>query len=743
MATFRALYLRQFCGMLRRPVGPLAAVGMLAMVVTGVVPLAAQPMRPFRLSRIAPLPLPRHPLARAEKDFPFFKHQPIATAGFNAVFLPFHHVFQQPSHGFNQAQAFAFLFSMDLDWAPGNYCNRHAYFLYNRSGANMVRLLRHYSRSAIARYFPGWEATVAVGGTLKHGPGGYTAAIVLFNRTGRLIDTMRYTTPMSFWNLLGAVDAGFMTYMKEPPSPALAHYLCQPRCNNMQCLTELGKAAFLPIQSTRAFTLFRKVLRIDPRFAEVRYWFENQAMWRGTHGFGKLESEFAQSLKNRLLPFPASIFDPAACHNKQLGQVLAKLEPAILAESKKLAGADSPLVLTEELNWETYKQWEVGALLREATRVAGKYPNDYDLLMETADLYANRKFAMDDNADMAAAIDAVALRDRWLTGQLRKHKARRDLGFSAFQTGHFGVAASLLLRSKYSHNKAAGLWALAQLGQFHLITRLSPKLLAGQPAMTDQIVAIYAFAAAMRSDRPELESIVRTYRGDLQQQGILGVMKYCLLRLAGKNTSHVVFNKLVPKWPGQYINIYIQAEYDLSRHQEVHNDALNNLFVAEPLDRLTWFYTDAYTRQEPHPYPDDPDFYNMLPWIFPQDPWARQAVRNYLARTKAHPVQPMNPQFVFSQFAVLKAYKHRESSQGAFNLAVFHLQLPNNIQLFNEMAAVHQFVQKSEFKRASRMAHVLEWYAELHDFASITHFFRHIVYMEKAAEMQAKKLPQK
>jgi hypothetical protein len=712
------------------------------MMVTAVPPLAAQATRPFRLSRIAPLPLPRHPLARAEKDFPFFKHQPIATAGFNAVFLPFHHVFQQPSHGFNQAQAFAFLFSSDLDWAPGNYCNRHAYFLYNRSGANMVRLLRHYSRSAIARYFPGWNASVAVGGTLKHGPGGYTATIMLFNRTGRLIKTLRYSKPMSFWKLLGTVDTGFMTYMHEPPSPALRHYLCQPRCRNMQCLTELGKAAFLPIQSTRAFTLFRKVLRLDPHFAEVRYWFENQAAWRGNNGTDKLESEFAQCLRIRLLPFAASIFDPAACHNTQLAQALAKLEPAILAESKRLAGANSPLVLTEELNWKTYKPWEVGALLREAARVAGKYPNDYDLLSETADLYAYRKFPVDDNLDMAGAIDTVALRDRWLTGRLHKREARRDLGLSAFQTGHFGVAASMLLRSKHSHSKAGGLWALAQLGQFHLITRLAPQLLAGQPAMADQIIAIYAFAAAMRSDRSELESIVRTYRHQLQQQGILGVMKYCLLRLAGKNTSHVVFTKIVPNWPGQYIHIYIQTEYDLSRHQEVYCDTLNQLFVIEPLDRLSWFYTDAYTRQEPHPYPDDPDFYNLLPWIFPHDPWARRAVRDYLARTKAHPVSPMNPQFMLSQFKVLKPFRHRESAVGAFNLAVFHLRLPDNIQLFNEMAAVHQFVQKSEFNRASRMAHVLDWYARLHDFPSVTLLFRHIVYMEKAAEMHAKKSPQ-
>ena len=738
MPTFKGICIGRYCSFWQLLNGTIVAAAIWAMVVTGVATSAAQAPRPFRLARMAPLPLPQHPIARAEKDFPFFSHQPIADAGFNALFLPFHHAFANASHGFNRAQAFAFLFSMDLDWAPGNYCNRHAYFLYNRSGANMVRLLRHYSKSAIARYFPGWQASVAVGGTLKHGVGGYTATIVLYNRHGRLIHTMRYNTPMSFWNLLGTVDAGFMTYMNEPPSPALVHYLCQPRCNSMQCLTELGKAAFLPIESTRAFTLFRKVLRLDPRFAEVRYWFENQAAWRGTDGMDKLESELAQSLKNRLLPFPASIFDPAACHNKQLAQVLAKLEPAILAESKKLTGSDSPLVLTEELNWKTYKPWQVSALLREATRVAGKYPNDYTLLKAVGHLYDNRKFTAQNNPDMAGAIDAVALADRWLTGTGRKAGVRRDTWDAAVQTGHLTVAAALALRSRTPQNQAAALWILTELGQFSMIPRLSPHILAGQPVNADEIVAIYAYAAAMKSDRPLLDSIIRTYAPQLRQEGILDVMRYCSMRLAGRNTSHMVFASPLKVWPGQAIHIYIQVERDLSRHQEVNVNTLNGLWVAAPLNRLSWFYIDAYTRQELHPYPDDADFYNVLPWFFPHDPWAEQAVKDYHFRTRVFPEHPMNPDFVLSKFAVLKPYPHRESGNGAFNIAVFNLQLPN-VSVFNQCAAVHQFLQKSEFRRAHRMAHVMLWYAGLHEFPSMVILCRNVVYMEKIAAMRAKK----
>ena len=701
--------------------------------------LVAQPPRPLRLARMTPLPIPRHPIARAEKEFPFFSHQPIASAGFNALFLPFHHAFAKASHGFNRAQAFAFLFSLDLDWAPGSYCNRHAYFLYNRSGANMVHLLRHYSKGAIARYFPGWKASVAVGGTLKHGVGGYTAKIVLYNRQGHLIHTMHYNTPMTFWKLLATVDAGFMTYIGEPPSPALVNYLSKPRCRNMKCLTELGKAAFLPIQSTRAFALFREVLRLDPHFAEVRYWFENQRSWRGTLGDDIFESELAQILKDRLSPYAAIIFDPSRCRNPQLAAKLATLEPAILAESKKLTGADSPLVLTEELNWKTYKVWSVPSLLHRATQVAGLYPNDYNLLQALAQLYENRKFMAQNNPDMAGAIDAVAMGDRWLPGDGLKTMGRIGLANAASSTGHARVAAVMLLQSQSAHNRAAGLWALAQFGQFNLIVRLAPHFLVGQPVISDEIVAIYAFAAAAQGDRPVLDSIIRTYPKELHQQGLLRPMKYCSRRLAGKNTTQMILNQPKRVWPGEYIYIYLQIERGFSRRQEVYLNTFSSLFIQNPMDRLNWFYIDVYTRQEPHPSPDDPDYYNVLPWIFPHDPWAKLAVRQYLARTKARPARPMNPDFVLSKFAALKPYQHRESGNSGFNLAVFNLQLPN-ISIFNQMAAVHQFVQKREFTKANRMAHVLFWYAQLHDFPSMQLFFRHLLYLETQAQQASKKL---
>ena len=634
MGTFQGRNSQDFSTVPQRIRGRIAAV-IVVLTVTITPCLMAQPLRPFRLSRLAPLPIPQHPIARAEKDFPFFPHQSIAGTGFNALFLPFHHAFAKASHGFNRAQAFAFLFSLDLDWAPGNYCNRHAYFLYNRSGANMVRLLRHYSKGGIARYFPGWKASVAVGGTLKHGEQGYTAKIVLYNRHGRLVHTMRYNTPMTFWKLLGAVDAGFMTYIGEPPSPALVNYLSKPRCQNMKCLTELGKAAFLPIQSTRAFALFRKVLSLDPHFAEVRYWFENQRSWHGIIGGDKFQSEMAETLKDRLVPYAAVVFDPGECHNQQLATKLATLEPAILAESKKLTGADSPLVLTEELNWKTYKVWNVPSLLHRATQVAGVYPNDYNLLRDVASLYDNRKFTAQNNPDMTGAIGAVALANRWLTGDGRKAGVRRNTWYAALLTGHLGVAAALVLRSRTPQNQALALWTLAELGQFSMITRLSPHLLADQPADADEIVATYAFAAAMESNRPLLDRIIRIYGQQLRQEGILDVMHYCSMRLAGENTSHVVFQPPPAVWPGDSIHIYLQVEYDLSRHKEVYVNTLNGLWAADPLNRLSWFY--------------------------------------------------------------------------------------------------------SEFKRARRLAHVVQWYARFHEIPSLVILCRHVIYMEKIAAMQAQK----
>ncbi len=113
-----------------------------------------------------PLKKTFHSLPVWEKRFPAFSHAPFESAGFNALMLPF--IFSSPDQSADPAvtYAFSFLFSGDLDWAPGSYCARHAFFVFRRDRELMQPMARHYEASQIAELIDGWKVTHAIGGRL-------------------------------------------------------------------------------------------------------------------------------------------------------------------------------------------------------------------------------------------------------------------------------------------------------------------------------------------------------------------------------------------------------------------------------------------------------------------------------------------------------------------------------------------------------------------------------------------------
>ncbi len=719
-----------------------AVVGITAILLCLAVPAGAASganaplVQPFYISGISPSLMPRHPIARAEKLFPFSKHRPFSTAGFNPLFLPFHHAFSSPSHGLNRAQAFAFLFSSDLDWATGNYCARHAYFVFTRSGPAPYFLLKHYTPANIALYFRGWRATIGIGGTLKHTAAGYTADIVLFNRAGKLIHTLRYSKPMSYWNLLGTAEAGVMAYLGEPPTPALAKFLRRPRCTNMQGVTDLGKAAFLPTQSHRAFALFRKVLQLDPDFADARYWYDIQRSWRWTTGNDQLQLEIARCLKARIGPYDSQQFDPLQCSNPQNIRALTAMEPELLIQLTKLTGADSSAVIYHELEWRQNTPIALPALLHRAKQLAAQYPNNYYLLIRLGQRYGERNPEICFQPDLEGAIGVVALRDRFLTGMEQKRVAHILLAFAAYNTGHFGIAAALLLNSHSSNRLTAAIWSLIQSGQFRLITRLWPMIVRDRPDVVTDIAPIYAFAAAMCSDRYDLDQIIKQYPEVLRHDHVFDVMQYCSERLAGKNTSHFVFSSTVPTWQWFRIHLYVMAECDLARHHPKLEHAMYQHLLYHPMDYLAWFYLDAYYRRQAHPPQDAPNFYNSLAWIWSDMPSAKLAVADYSARTAAHSTTLADPDQLLNIFAPLKKYRHSKFADAAFTQAVRQLPL-RKTTIFDEIAAIHQLVQRSEFAKALRLAHLIWWHAYVTYSPGQAEFDRHVIYMVKLAQMEA------
>lgn len=124
-------------------------------------------------------PMPRVPLTPEQlaSHFAGFKAEGYDSSNFNVLALPFRYEDPDGVGDASEANALAFLLSDDLDWAPGNFNARHAYFVFARSGPEMAGLAAKYDSAVIARQVDDWHATHAVGGVLRRSRAGCSGTL--------------------------------------------------------------------------------------------------------------------------------------------------------------------------------------------------------------------------------------------------------------------------------------------------------------------------------------------------------------------------------------------------------------------------------------------------------------------------------------------------------------------------------------------------------------------------------------
>src|SRR5258706_8155402 len=132
------------------------------------------------------------------KRFPAFQHEPFESSGFNAVALPFRYVEEAKGGDPDEANAFAFLLSNGLDWAPGNYSARHAYFIFKRSAPVLEPFRTEYHRRHIELLVRDWHATHAIGGELVHKEAGYSGTLEIYNHQARKVHRVAYDEPRGY-----------------------------------------------------------------------------------------------------------------------------------------------------------------------------------------------------------------------------------------------------------------------------------------------------------------------------------------------------------------------------------------------------------------------------------------------------------------------------------------------------------------------------------------------------------------
>jgi tetratricopeptide (TPR) repeat protein len=607
---------------------------------------------PFVIGQAIPLPVKSYTAAELEQLFPQFKHRPFETAGFDALMLPFHYVDHSGNGNAKEALAFSFLFSLDLDWSPGCYCARHAFFVFKQSREDMVPLSKEYDQVTVTKVISDWGDTHAVGGTVVRESDGYSGNLNIFDPSGKIIFTKNYPQHQSYWDLLASMDIDAMTYFGDPPPDSLKAHLRLPRCQQMQSLIDLGGAAFLKEWSAEDMGTYRKILDVDPDFAEVRAWYASQNWWL-TRDTAEKQHQMGLSLESRLTAAALSDFQSDECRDSDL---VARY-PRLLQHAEKIADPDSPLLLKLEFRRLFKRPAPAPDLLNRATKIAEKYPNSMDLLSYLAEAYRNPLIGRG-NMAMSASILLAAMENRFQPGTGTRDPEADQFLEDAFNCGYRdpGLVTSIKKLTNLEDNASLQKWfihLMAEGGQFKAAIPIAQDALNDDPTLDMGVASPLAFSAAMCGDRETLDRCLNKYAKAIDNDEIGDALRYCSDRLAGKEASGPLPSSK-PSWIfAMQVNWAILAEDDWKRHEHKHRDSLIKASNWQPQARIGWIIHDMYDRQEPTKYNDD--FYRSIEWLYPDDPWVVSAVADFKARNKSTIIPTSQPADVLADLAPFDA----------------------------------------------------------------------------------------
>jgi hypothetical protein len=563
------------------------------------------------------------------KIFPAFVHRPFDSAGFNAVMLPFS--FSDPEHlgSENEATALTALISDDLDWAPGCYCARHAYFVFKRERFAIARLMQGYDPTQIASLIRRWHATHAVGGELIRTADGYSGKLQIFDAQGSQIFNQTYDVPRSYWDLLGDMDADAMACLDVKPSQQLSDFLHEPRCKQFQLVVDLGSAAFLEEKSPEEFALYQKILAADPDFSMVRHWYANQKHWADgdDHAWA---TQNGMALASRLEPASLEEFVPALCDDPALALKL----PYWLAKAEELVSPDSPLVLERRLRDKMFALDTPEQVIERGLKAAAAYPNSHDLLCylarETPDRF------------MAASLMAASLQDRYMPGVSDKENQLANLALNCDQIERNDVAVELLQSPQLQQdpqNRQFLLTALSRSGLYAQAMDVYPQLPADSApdAVNRQYMAPWAFFAAFMGFKSD--PVIQVQHQEAQALAARHLTEMCQLYVnAFLGKDYTTPQSCDPEIRGLF-ELLLRANDDCCNGTSTYHYQILEYLVGWPMERLLWITEDFYERFDPSN--DAANFYEYLSMLFPYDPFVTKAVADFHQRGGSErPVDP-------------------------------------------------------------------------------------------------------
>lgn len=685
--------------------GVTAAAGSGPPVVSGAD--KPDPGRILVVSHLTPLPAIQMDRKQLEANWPAFHHEPFERAGFSALALPFNFSSEDGTVDPAYAYAFSFLLSDDLDFAPGSYCSRHAYFVFKRDRERMQPMARQYNPISIAQLIVDWRATHAIGGILTASKTGYGGEVQIFGPDGKVVFTRKYAPPRPFFRLLGDMEVDAMQFFGPAPSAALVDYLHQDRCRHSESLVKLGQAPFMKWRSPEEFKLFDDILAVDPDFAEVRQWSANQKYWDDGNQ-GKYEIQKALSLQSRVTAVALGDFRPYQCPDR----ALVGRYPQWVAEFERLAGADAPRAIERhllDLNVTT----ETGFSSQLATQgldAAAKYPNEINLANGLAVyLLARGRTAL------AGSLELTCINNRFLQATGSRSSNWQKLGDCAEAMGRrqeamFDWATALTEATGAQESGIAQSCQIKiadmaeQMGQFDEARKAYLEFLETDQNKNDRLRAVVGagVCAALLGRGTDLSEVRKTYASEIVRTPAERILGAYADLLAGR----AVDSESVANGPGGWFPMSdeyqrLLCQLDIAAGKTIWLQSENG----DPSDRIAWAILDGYDQRSQPSALDG--FSHTLAWLYGDDPWVAATIA---PRVKTGARKRVDATAIYERVLAVKAGGGRVLSREEEQPILILL---NHLPPWSVADAVHQLLEAGDAVRARRLA---ERYRDLSDF---------------------------
>ncbi len=297
-----------------------------------------------------------------KKDW--YQHDVRFDQGFNPLFVPFKYISKSGPSDSMQKLTFPTLLSIKFDFVDNNICMRHPAFIYQRD--DELLNLTIDDTNPVIKAMDRWRLNIAVGGTIYQNGNMYSGSIKVLDKNGILLEQSFGET--EYFELMGKMVMTWIKNSGDTVSDSLKRELIRPMTSKRLSLKLLGQSFNVKERSQEQWDLFERILKLDPDFAELRWWYANQKNWQKRNDQWKTEM-MLRALESHLV-VPAlreSKYHLSDGFHDRFKKILSKAE-------KIIPNHWIYLLQSQDIKGKKINYWEARSLVDDALQRPYAYP---------------------------------------------------------------------------------------------------------------------------------------------------------------------------------------------------------------------------------------------------------------------------------------------------------------------------------------------------------------------------------